>query len=95
MPASVPPTFARSVPTNSRSAGAYSLGPRHREPKGSVGAPFPLAKRGQGGREVALTQPRGDDRFEFREQTSTNGGAWETTANFTYVRRAAVKEESK
>lgn len=44
-------------------------------------------------REQVWMTPRGDDRFEFREQTSTNGGAWETTAHFTYVRRAAVKEE--
>lgn len=43
-------------------------------------------------REQVWMTPRGDDRFEFREQTSTNGGAWETTAHFTYVRRAAPKE---
>lgn len=46
-------------------------------------------------REQVWMTPRGDDRFEFREQISTNGGAWETAAQFNYVRRAAVKEGSQ
>ena len=43
-------------------------------------------------REQVWITPSGDNRFDFREQTSTNGGPWKTSTHFTYVRRVAANE---
>jgi hypothetical protein len=42
-------------------------------------------------REHVWVTPLADGSLEFREEASKNGGPWEQTVRFRYVRRAAMK----
>jgi hypothetical protein len=39
-------------------------------------------------REQVRMTPRGDGSYDFKEETSTNGGPWTTTTSIRYLRKA-------
>lgn len=56
------------------------------------------AERRTGGdlvREQVWMTPNADGSYEFREETSTNGGPWTVSARFRYIRRGTAEAEGE
>jgi len=58
-------------------------------PLGENGLVYTLERRSSAGytRTATFITPQADGRLQFREERSVNGGPWNETANFYYVRR--------
>lgn len=58
-------------------------------PHGDRGIVYVRERRGDAGhiRTSTFLEPRSDGSIHFREDQSTNGGAWKTSYQFDYVRR--------